>query len=232
VRWRGSRSVGAVRIVAAGLLGVAVAAGIALWAAHDGQPAALSILLIPVVVMALVSTPGATAIIALASLLVACAIYAVEAPQPADAPLRLGALFVLAVLVTALSDVRRRREDRIREQEAELAAARQREIAERLLVPMLERLPELAGARDIPEVALRACRIARDVFGAETASYWQLEDDLCVLLVREPPGDPSPPIVAIPAATMANRKVRLRTVSPAVDRVLNLTGIRRYFPDE
>lgn len=34
------------------------------------------------------------------------------------------------------------------------------------------------------------------------------------------------------AANLADRKVRLRSASPAVERVLLLAGLRRYFPDE
>ncbi|HSN06918.1 MAG TPA: STAS domain-containing protein [Candidatus Angelobacter sp.] len=34
------------------------------------------------------------------------------------------------------------------------------------------------------------------------------------------------------AATLADRKVRLRGSSPLVDKVLQMAGVRRYFPDE
>lgn len=190
------------RALVLGLLGVGAAAVILLVAAVDYQSPPVVVLLIPVMVMALVSTPIVTSVIASAAILVGWWAYSHSPVNAADEPVRFGSMFVLAGLAVALSVVLRRREDRIRRQEAELAAVRHHESAERLLVPLLERLPEMSGARDIPDVALRACHIAREVFGAETASYWQIEGEQCVLLVREPPGDPSPPLVQIPRRFM------------------------------
>jgi serine phosphatase RsbU (regulator of sigma subunit) len=185
-----------------GLLGLGVATVLAVVVTDTGQSPPIGILLIPVLGLALFASPTATALVAVVAVLDGLVIYILGGNGATDVPARFAILCVLTALAFVVSVVRRAREDRLRQQEAELAVAHERDTAERLLLPLLERLPELSGARDIPDVALRTCRIAREVFGADTASYWQLDGDGCVLLVREPAGDPSPPLVSVPRVLM------------------------------
>ncbi|HET7900548.1 MAG TPA: PP2C family protein-serine/threonine phosphatase [Candidatus Nanopelagicales bacterium] len=200
-RWR-SDLARDLRPLLAGLAGVVVVSVVVLTYAHDVDALPVAALLIPVMAVALVAGAWATGAVALAAVLAGGAMYAAGDYAGRDMQLRYGALVVGSVLSVALSDVRRRREERTVAEEAALSTSREQERAEALLVQMLERLPELSGARDIPDVALRACRIARDVFGAETASYWQVDGDRAILLAREPhDGDPHP-LTVIPLAQM------------------------------
>lgn len=186
-----------------GIAAVVLSLGLAWVATTEGQPMPSGIMLIPVTVLALVSSVPATAITGLVAILLGAAVLGSTEGRTTTDVVRFAAFVVLTVLVTGLSEVRRRREIRIREQERELVLTRQRERADTLLRRMFERMPELSGARDINEVALRTCRIARDVFGADVASYWQLQGDDCILLVRDPAGDPSPPLVSVPRTQMS-----------------------------
>lgn len=186
-----------------GLAGLVVATLLVLGAAASVSSLPVAVLLIPIMGVALVAGPVATGVVAGASVLVGGAMYAVGDYADLDMQLRYGALLVGAVLAVALADLRRRREERIVVQEAAIARTREQERAEELLVRMLERLPELSGARDIPDVAARACRIARDVFGAETASYWMVDGDQAVLLARTPQDDGTPVLTAVPRDLMS-----------------------------
>lgn len=169
-----------------GLAGVVVATVLVLTAGESVASLPVAVLLLPVMGAALVAGPVGAGVVALAAASVGGVMYAVGDYSGRDMQLRYGALVVGSVLAVALAGVRRRRDDRIVAQEAVLATAREQDRAEELLAHMLDRLPELSGARDIPDVAARACRIAREVLGAETASYWQVDGDQAVLLARSP----------------------------------------------
>ncbi len=185
-----------------GLAGVVVATVLVLSAGSTVAALPVAVLLLPVMGAALVAGPVGAGVVALASVGVGVAMYAVGDYSSRDMQLRYGALVVGSALAVALAGVRRRRDDRIVAQEAVLATAREQDRAEELLAHMLDRLPELSGARDIADVAARACRIAREVLGAETASYWQVDGDQAVLLARSPQLDGGPALRAIPRDQM------------------------------
>jgi serine phosphatase RsbU (regulator of sigma subunit) len=185
-----------------GLAGVVVATAVVLTVVDDVVSLPVAVLLVPVMGTALVAGAWSTGVVAAAAVAVALAMYALGDYASRDMQLRYGALLVGSAMAVALADLRRRREERIVVQEAALATGREQERAEELLVRMLERLPELSGARDIPDVATRACRIARDLFGAETASYWQVDGEQAVLLARVPPDDAASALTVVPRRIM------------------------------
>ena len=185
-----------------GLLGVLLATVLVLVAASSTDSLPVAVLLLPVMGAALVAGPVGAGVVAAAAIAVGGTMYAVGDYAGRDMALRYGALLLGSVLAVALADVRRRRDDRIVAQEAVLATAREQQRAEDLLGRMLDRLPELSGARDIADVAERACRIAREVLGAETASYWQVDGDQAVLLARAPWSPDAPPVRSLPREQM------------------------------
>ncbi|MFN8157037.1 MAG: PP2C family protein-serine/threonine phosphatase [Candidatus Nanopelagicales bacterium] len=185
-----------------GLAGVVVASALVLTWADDVVALPVAVLLIPVMGTALVAGAWATGTVAAVALLTGLGMYLVGDYASRDMQLRYAALLVGSALAVALAELRRRREETVVVQEAALARSLEQERAEALLVHMLERLPELSGARDIPDVAARACRIARDVFGAETASYWQVDGDQAVLLARVPQGGDPSPLTVVPRRLM------------------------------
>jgi len=159
------------KLVALGLLGVAGCYAVVQWygaGSSDSLPVAL--LLIPVMAVALWAGPWSTGITAAASVALGTMLFLTHDPQR-DLSLRYAALILGCALATALAAARRRREDALSAQRTVLAMARRREEAERLMSAMLERLPELSGAATVDDVAERACRLAREVFGSDVASY-------------------------------------------------------------
>ena len=176
------------------LLGVAgVAAAYLLVRLYGSQTISLpvAVLLVPVMAVALWAGPWATGTVAVLAAAAGTQLFLTTTTQ-ADVHLRYGALILGCTLATALSGARRRRDEAIAEHRAELTIARRREDDERRTSRMLERLPELSGARSIDDVTDRACRIARDLFGADAVSYWQLDGPEAVLLSRDPAGRHAP----------------------------------------
>ena len=172
-------------LVLLGLAGVALGAAIAYSSGLSSLPVVM--LLIPVLAIALWAGPVVTGITAVAAATTGTALLVVMPPE-SYLWLRLAALVAGCALATALSGARRHREEAFAEQRAELSLARYRGESERLMAQMLERLPELSGARSIDDVTQRACRIARDLFDADAVSYWALEGKDAVLVSREPAG--------------------------------------------
>lgn len=170
-----------------GLAGVAVCYALVRWYSDQTASLPVAILLIPVMAVALWGAPWPTGLTAVAALAVGTVLFVAHEPQR-DLLLRYIALLIGCVLATALAAARRRREDAIAEQKAELEIARRREASERLMADMLERLPELSGAATVDDVTDRACGLAREVFGADAASYWTIDGDDAVLVSRDPSG--------------------------------------------
>lgn len=209
-------------LVVLGLAGVTVAAAVAYAAGMTSLP--VVILLIPVMAVALWAGPVITGIAAAAAAAAGTVLLVTAPPQPYLA-LRLATLLVGCGLTTALSGARRHREEVMAEQRAELSIARHREESERLMTQMLERLPELSGARSIDEVTQRACHIARDFFDADAVSYWALEGSDAVLVSRDPSGSPSP-------GTRLPRALLHPTPHVAADSHTSWTRLSRLAPDD
>jgi serine phosphatase RsbU (regulator of sigma subunit) len=170
-----------------GLLLVALVGVVALVGQANGiaVPAG-SALLVPLGV-ALVGTPAATALVSLATCWV-CLLTFIAFPVTDWEP-RFVVIVAVSVLATAASVVRRRREHSLLRTQVELAVARDQDMVVRVTRSMMDRVPELGNARDIPGVARNAVHVGREVFGATACSYWQVEGDDCVLVAREPAGD-------------------------------------------
>ena len=174
-----------------GLIGVAIAAVI-VRELGEGSSFPVAVLLVPVMGTALIAGGAATAIVGAVAVLVG----AIEAWQglfdTADTRLRFGALVVGSLLAVALAFLRARRDEQLAQREVALALAEQQQAAQEIVTAMLDRLPTLTEAADIPTVAAATCRIARDLFGSDSASYWQVDGDDCVLLARESSDDAVP----------------------------------------
>lgn len=170
-----------------GAVGVAAAYAVVVVYGARSTSFPVAVLLLPVMAVALWAGPWVTGAVAVLAAAAGTQLF-VRSMSQADAPLRYGALLVGCALATALSGARNHRDEVMAEHRAELLIARRREDAERQTIRMLERLPELSGARSIDDVTHRACRIARDLFGADVASYWQIDGADAVLLSRDPAG--------------------------------------------
>ncbi len=174
-----------------GLIGVAIAAVIVRELGEGGN-FPVAVLLVPVMGTALIAGGPATAVVGA----VAAVIGGIEAWQgifaTTDMRLRFGALVVGSLLAVALSGLRTRRDEQLAQREVQLALAEQQSAAQAIVTAMIDRLPTLTEAADIPAVAAATCRAARDLFGSDSASYWQVEGDDAVLLAREAKDDAVP----------------------------------------
>lgn len=174
-----------------GLIGVAIAAVI-VHELGEGGSFPVAVLLVPVMGTALIAGGAATAIVGAVAVLVG----GIEAWQgifsTTDMRLRFGALIVGSLLAVALAWLRTRRDEQLAQREVQLALAEQQSAAQAIVTAMIDRLPTLTEAADIPAVAAATCRAARDLFGSDSASYWQVEGDDAVLLAREAAEDAIP----------------------------------------
>ena len=188
------------KVLLAGLTGLGLA--LALVGAFSSSPTQrpLAVLLIPVLAIALVASWVSTAAVALLAVAAGGAMFATGDPASGDLRLRFAALLVGAALAVVFAVVRERREGELSEQVAAVAVGRARAETESILTVMLSRLPELDAAPDVEGVARRACPMARDLFGADHVSYWQVEGPDCVLVCRDPGG-------GIPSGTRVPRHV-------------------------
>jgi len=171
-----------------GLVGLGIAA-LLVRTYGEGASLPIAVLLIPVTAMALIARPAGTAVVGLAAIGIGVVEVSSGLFASSDMRLRFGALVVGSAIAVALALVRSRREEALAEREISLALARQQAEAQAIVGAMIEKLPPLAEAPDVPTVAAGACRLARELFGSDSASYWQVEGDECVLVAREPAGD-------------------------------------------
>lgn len=174
-----------------GVVGVVAAYVLVRLYASPTMSLPVAVLLVPVMAVALWAGPWTTGTVAVLAAVAGTQLFLSSTTQ-SDVQLRYGALILGCALATALSGARRHRDEAIAEHRAELTIARRREDDERQMIRMLERLPELSGARSIDDVTHRACRIARELFGADAVSYWQLDGPDAVLLSRDPAGQHAP----------------------------------------
>jgi serine phosphatase RsbU (regulator of sigma subunit) len=172
---------------ALGLAGVGVALVIVLLTG-TGDAVPVNVLLIPVLVLAIFARPRTTAALALVASVCGWVLLRLDGSLTAPERVRIGALAVGSVIAVVLAAVRTRRERAFTEQQYALAIAQQRADAEAISAAMTERMPSLTEAPDIHTVATTSCRIARDLFDSDSASYWQVDGDACVLVAREPHG--------------------------------------------
>jgi serine phosphatase RsbU (regulator of sigma subunit) len=168
-------------------LGLVAAVAIAFVIGHErGVTVPIGYTLLATLGVALVAGPTATAIVSLATCVVCLLSYAVETPDTWVA--RYLTIVGICVLATMASVVRRRRERALLAKTRELAIAQDHEITAQLTQHMLERVPQLTQAGDIPGVARQAVRIGRELFAAAAVSYWQVDGNECYLVARDPLG--------------------------------------------
>jgi serine phosphatase RsbU (regulator of sigma subunit) len=183
----------------------------------------IAVLLVPVLGVALGASVWVTASVALVAVSAGGVLFLTGDPTSADLRLRFGALLVGAALAVVFAGVRQRREQQLREHVAASSVARARAETERILSAMLSRLPELDAAADVQGVALRACSLGRELFGADHVSYWQVEGLDCVLVCRDP-GEEIPAGTHVPRHLFASggpdHPERTRTVWIRADDVI------------
>ena len=191
-----------------GFLGVIVVTVLMHVFARDRSTLPISALLLPVMGMALISGSVATGLIGVTAVAIGTLEYAWGDYDSPDQRVRYATLVLGSIIATALAGARARRERALAEHRVEIDRARVRLEAEQLVSTMLESLPRLSAAADIPTAAAQACSLAREVFGSDAASYWQVDGDDCVLLARDPMGEP-PLGTRLPRARVAARDLTL-----------------------
>lgn len=174
--------------LAGGLIGLIVGLGL-IWAFGSGaSERPIAVLLIPVLGVALAASWVTTSVVALVAVVTGLALVMTGDQASTDLRLRFATLVVGAGLAILFALVRQRHEAELEERAGAVAVTRAREETERMLRSMLSRLHELDDAADVDGVVHRACPMARDIFGADHVSYWQVDGQGCVLVHRDPDG--------------------------------------------
>jgi serine phosphatase RsbU (regulator of sigma subunit) len=152
---------------------------------HDrGGTIPAAYLLLPVLALALVAGPVATGVVGAVGAVALGFLYLLD-PVP-ERPARFVAGVAIIGLAIAGSGLRARRERALLAQTAALAVAGDHERARLVVQRMMDEAPGLSAADSIQGVAARAVRVAVDLFGADAASYWEVEGDAVVLYARHP----------------------------------------------
>ena len=170
-------AIGAGLVVLAAVLAIGPSIG-------GASPVPTGFVLVPVLGVAIVCGPLATALVgtvALAAFLVSYAVVPTE-----NWPLRFISVVLVVGLVVAGSAVRRRRERAIVRQAEQLAVARDHELTADVTQRMLDRVTELSGAATIEDVWRAAVAQGRELFGAALGTYWQVDDGSSRLVAAEP----------------------------------------------
>jgi serine phosphatase RsbU (regulator of sigma subunit) len=172
-------AIGAGLVVLAAVLAIASSSG-------GAGPVPTGFVLVPVLGVALVCGPLATALVGLVALGAFLVSYVVVPTE--NWPLRFSSIVLLVGLVVAGSAVRRRRERTLVRQAEQLAVARDHELTADVTQRMLERVTELSGAPAIEDVWRASVAQGRELFGAAVGMYWQVEDGAGRLVACEPVG--------------------------------------------
>ncbi|MFN8146563.1 MAG: PP2C family protein-serine/threonine phosphatase [Candidatus Nanopelagicales bacterium] len=189
--------------VGAGL--VVLAAVLAIVPSIGGtSPVPTGFVLVPVLGVAIVCGPFATALVGLVSLGAFLVSYAVV--PTTNWLLRFSSIVVVVGLVVAGSAVRRRRERALVRQAEQLAVARDHELTAEVTQRMLERVTALSGAASVETVQRAAAAQGRDLFGAAVGTYWSVGEDASTLIAIEPVGM-MPEGYRIDTAVLAAREV-------------------------
>lgn len=207
-----------------GLLGLTVVTVLVLVSTHDQSSLPIAALLLPVMGTALISGAVATGLVGLAAVVIGTLEYASGDYDSPDQRLRYATLVIGSIIATSLAGARARRERALAEHLVEIDRARMRLEAEQLVSSMLESLPELSAAADIPTVAVQACSLAREVFSSSSASYWEVDGDDCVLLASDPIGE-LPLGTRMPRTQVAARDLTLEQSRTAWVRRSDIPGV-------
>lgn len=175
--------------LAVALVGVVAAEVLVRLLTHAGAQLPISILMVPVLCLALVAGGPATAVVAVAAVVFGVVEFERGDYATSELTLRLATLIIACAAAVALATGRSRRERTLRRQALALEGVRQREASEAVLSAMVDRLGELTAAPDVVSASRAACVLARDLFGADTVSYWHREGDEAVLWARHPDSD-------------------------------------------
>ncbi len=172
--------------LAVGLILVAVLGAATIVGAQSGVVVPVGTVLLVALGVALVAGPAATGLVAIAACWVVLLNY-VAFPTD-NVVVRYLTVVGICALATVASALRRRRERSLLVQAVDLALAHDHEVVGRVSRTMMEQVPGLSVAVDVPAVARNAVRIGREVFEASACSYWQVDGDECYLVARDPSG--------------------------------------------